>query len=574
MSNRIQNAYTLLLPKDRLRLGFLFLLMIIAALIEVAAVAAIPLLVSSISNPNELLNHDFFSGLFLFLGINDSKTLLTFTAFLVAGAFILKNIFLIGYKYLASAYVFAIYTSLGDRLFSAYLKTSYEFLLHRNSAELLRNVTQDTQLFTLKVVYPFLKLIMDACVVIGIIALFLFADPMLTLISAGVLGSSALILMYGLKNTISKFGKQEQTYRARVIQTVNETLSGIREIKVAGKTAFFRDSFLIKLKKTAHAYRFKEFIGQAIVPGIETIAVLGLVVLTLIMTLQGKTLEAIIPMLSLFIAGTARLMPAIKKVVHHYSVVSYHAYVIDSVSGDLTAAYATPDLPKTSEHEMALDFCNQLKFEQVSYTYPNMNHSVFDAINLTIKKGSVVAISGISGSGKSTLVQLLLGFLKPNQGRILCDENDTSIHLDAWRSIVGYIPQEIFLMDGSILENITLGEKPEEIDNTHLTKVIALSQLEGWISTLPDGIHSKTGERGLRISGGQRQRIGLARALYQNPKILVLDEATSALDSATEEAFMNQLLELKGEMTIIMITHKEALLQYADNIFMMDECQV
>jgi ATP-binding cassette subfamily C protein len=546
--------------------------MIVAALIEIAAVAAIPFLVATLSSPQTLLANSDFENVFELLGVHDAHSLLILAAIVVTLAFIFKNIFLIAYKYLASAYVFSMYTTIGDKLFNAYLNTSYEFFLNRNTAELLRNVTQDTHLFTLKVVFPFLKLVMDAFVVIGIILLFLYADPILTLMTAGILGGSALLLMYALKSSISKFGKQEQTYRASVIQTVNETFTGIREIRVAGKVEFFRFNFLNKLKKTAHAYRFKEFIGQAIVPGIETIAVLGLVILTLVMTIQGKSLESIIPVLALFIAGTARLMPAIKKVVHHFTVISYHSYVIDSVSNDLTSALSKPELSDASPlEETKFSFKDCIKFENVSYFYPNASDNVINSINFTVQKGSFIAISGMSGSGKSTLVQLLLGFMKPQHGKIVCDDFDIHQHLKRWRGLSAYIPQEIFLMDGSILENITFGDYLEQNDLNRLNDVLTLTQLTDWIQSLPEGLHTKTGERGLRISGGQRQRIGLARALYQQPDILILDEATSALDTITEEAFIDQLLKLKGDMTIIMITHKESLFKYVDDVLLMGE---
>jgi len=572
MTVRFLKAYNLLSKKDRLRLSFLFFLMIVAALIEIAAVAAIPFLVATLSSPQTLLANSDFENVFELLGVHDAHSLLILAAIVVTLAFIFKNIFLIAYKYLASAYVFSMYTTIGDKLFNAYLNTSYEFFLNRNTAELLRNVTQDTHLFTLKVVFPFLKLVMDAFVVIGIILLFLYADPILTLMTAGILGGSALLLMYALKSSISKFGKQEQTYRASVIQTVNETFTGIREIRVAGKVEFFRFNFLNKLKKTAHAYRFKEFIGQAIVPGIETIAVLGLVILTLVMTIQGKSLESIIPVLALFIAGTARLMPAIKKVVHHFTVISYHSYVIDSVSNDLTSALSKPELSDASPlEETKFSFKDCIKFENVSYFYPNASDNVINSINFTVQKGSFIAISGMSGSGKSTLVQLLLGFMKPQHGKIVCDDFDIHQHLKRWRGLSAYIPQEIFLMDGSILENITFGDYLEQNDLNRLNDVLTLTQLTDWIQSLPEGLHTKTGERGLRISGGQRQRIGLARALYQQPDILILDEATSALDTITEEAFIDQLLKLKGDMTIIMITHKESLFKYVDDVLLMGE---
>lgn len=572
MKNRFFKAYKLLSNKDRSRLIILFLLMIIAALIEIVAVAAIPFLVATLSSPQVILDNSELDNLFEILGITDSHSLLVLAAIVVTVAFILKNLFLIAYKYLASSYVFSIYTTIGDKLFNAYLKTSYEFFLNRNTSELLRNVTQDTHLFTLKVVFPFLKLVMDAFVVIGIIVLFLYADPLLTLMTSGILGGSALLLMYGLKSSISKYGKQEQTYRAKVIQTVNEAFAGIREIRVAGKIDYFRFNFLNKLKNTAHAYRFKEFIGQAIVPGIETIAVLGLVILTLIMTYQGKSLESIIPVLALFIAGTARLMPAIKKVVHHFTVISYHSYVIDSVSNDLTRALSKPELSDIpSSKEIQVSFEKNIRFENVSYSYPDTSENVIHKLNFSVQKGTFFAISGMSGSGKSTLVQLLLGFLRPQQGKIAFDDFDIHEHLTIWRGLSAYIPQEIFLMDGSILENITFGDNLIQDDFNRLNDVLKLTQLTDWIQSLPDGLQTKTGERGLRISGGQRQRIGLARALYQQPKILILDEATSALDSTTEEAFISQLLEIKGDMTIIMITHKKSLFKYADEVLLMEE---
>ncbi len=570
MIARLKKVYRLFDRGEKLKIYFLFFLMIIASLVEVLSVAAVPVLVAVLSDPEQVLANERFAFVWDLFGINSNQGLLIFGSLFVFGAFVLKNAFLIFYKWISTSFIFGLYTRLGDKLFRTYMDAPYTFHLGRNSAELLRNVTQETQLLVVKFLFPFMKFVMDVGIVTGILILLLLAEPVMTIVVFGVLGGGSMLFMRSLRNSIKKYGLQEQHYRGQMIQSVNEGLGGFKDVKVMGRTDFFKDRFHNDLGKTSHSFRFKEFVGQIIIPSVETFAVVGMLMMALFLFVQGKDLTSIIPILALFITATARLMPAFKKTIHHYNIIKYHGYVVDPVYDDLTLLDDKNQSYDSFQDIEVLPLNESLQFKNVSYSYPEASEAALDNVSLEIKKGQIVGFVGTSGAGKTTVVDVLLGLLKPQNGSVEVDGTDISSKLQGWQKNIGYIPQTIYLSDDTIRKNIAFGIPDEKIDDNRIKNAIKSAQLDDYISRLPEGYNTMIGEGGVRISGGQRQRIGIARALYHNPEVLIMDEATSALDNQTERKVMEQIESLKEGRTIIMIAHRLSTVKNADKLFLME----
>lgn len=572
MLSYVKKLFKLFDKSEKLMLAFLFFLMVIAALIEVISVAAVPVLVAVLSDPTQMLEDERFIQVWNFFGIDNNQNLLIFGALFVFFAFVAKNAFLIIYKWISTSFLFGLYTRLGDKLFKMYMEAPYTFHLERNSAELLRNVTQETQLLVVKFLFPVMKFVMDVGIIIGILLLLLGVDPVITIVVFGVLGGGSMLFMRSLRNKIKNYGMQEQKYRAKMIQSVNEGLGGLKDSRVMGRDGYFVERFHFDLDKTSKSFRFKEFISQIIIPSVETFAVVGMLLMALFLFVQGKDLQSIIPLLALFITATARLMPAFKKTVNQYNVIKYHRYVVDPVYDDLTNLEGQQKKRFEEFKDIEpLKLQDELQFKNVCYTYPNASDNALKNISLRIKKGQIVGFIGSSGAGKTTLVDVLLGLLEPQEGTVTVDDKNIFNRLPSWQKNIGYIPQSIYLSDNSIRRNIAFGIPEDKIDTEKVRKAVESAQLSELIASLPDGLDTHIGEGGVRLSGGQRQRIGIARALYHEPEVLIMDEATSALDNQTERKVMQQVEHLKEGRTIIMIAHRLTTVKNADNLFLLQD---
>jgi ABC-type bacteriocin/lantibiotic exporter with double-glycine peptidase domain len=280
------------------------------------------------------------------------------------------------------------------------------------------------------------------------------------------------------------------------------------------------------------------------------------------MILQGKPIEHLIPTVGLFVAAAFRMLPSITRIMNSIQIIKISNNSID-ILYDEFKSFINYDI--SSHSNDSITFNNNIKLHNIGFSY---NNSKFiEGLNLTIIKGETIGFIGQSGSGKSTIIDILLGLLKPKMGKILVDDKNVENNLRSWQDKIGYVPQTIFLTDDTLINNIAFGIEVNEIDNEKVLKCIQMAQLEEFIDSLPLGLHTFVGERGVRLSGGQRQRIGIARALYTNPEVLFLDEATSALDVNTEEHIMNMILQLKGEKTIIIVAHRHSTVKICDKIF-------
>ncbi len=567
-----------LLPSgDKIKLCFLFLMMFVAALLEVVGIGMIPVFVSIVATPETVLDHEWAGPLLLSLNITEAGELLVYGAIALIGVFLFKNIYLLVYKYAEARFLWGRFVYVACSLFKKYMTAPYEFHLNRNTAELLRNVNQESRYIIKNVMASYLLLAMDVILIIAIFSMLLFVEPLITLFTIVLLGGAGGLFLKFIKNKTQEYGKTAQNDRGMMIQTVNEGLGGFKDATVLNRQHWFYEKFRYHIKRFSRSQAYREVASVANKPVIETIAITGMLLIAVILYLQGRGMEVVLPILTLFGVAIIRLLPAIQKSAGAITTLRYYLYTVDPVYDDMKFLAGASHSTVENRHstwietgdETILQVKNHIKFAGVSYRYPNSNLQAVINITLTIQKGEAVGFVGSSGAGKTTLIDLLLGLLRPQEGRILVDETNIHSQLTGWQKNIGYIPQFIYLVDDSIKQNIAFGLADEDIDEEKLNKAVQASQLSEFIDDLPDGVNTVVGEHGTRLSGGQRQRIGIARALYNNPQVLIMDEATASLDNITERFVIEAIDKLKGERTILMIAHRLSTVKNCDHICFM-----
>jgi ATP-binding cassette, subfamily B, bacterial PglK len=335
--------------------------------------------------------------------------------------------------------------------------------------------------------------------------------------------------------------------------------------------------FVVKFQKSMKLLSkteiFRETISQSVRPIMESIAVIGMLFIVLFLLQQGHSIGILASILALFALAIQRLLPAINSIVGEYNKLRYHVYSVKPVYEDIInfRKYSKENKKENIEKTTLKD---KIELKNISYTYPESKEEVLKNISLSIPKEKAVGFVGATGSGKTTLIDLILGLLEPTKGNILVDGKDIRNNLKAWHKNIGYIPQFIYLSDDTIANNIAFGLTEKEIDQEKLKEAIEASQLDEFVKRLPNGLDTFIGERGIRLSGGQRQRVGIARALYNNPEILVMDEATSSLDNITEKFVIQAIENLKKERTVIIIAHRLTTVKNCDKLYLIKDGRI
>ncbi len=561
----------LLSARDKARMAVLFLMMLVSAALEVVGVGVIPAFVVVVATPAKALESPLLGPVLSALHIQSSGDLLVYGAVLLILIFLVKNAYSVYYNLEFARFVHKVFNDLGEKVFSGYMRAPYTFHLGRNSAELVRNATQEAYIVSKEVLESLLRLVMNAVLILGIAALLFWADPRVTTFALVFLGSVAGLSLRVLRQRVTYHGMQSRKARKAMIQAVQEGLGGLKDIRILGREGWFVDAFTAAGRAYARGQIFKQVMATAVKPVIETCAVTGLLVMALVFHAQGRNTAEIVSFLSLFGIAAIRLMPALNEFMFAWNTLRFSAGSVERIHADLTLNQASSgtDGESMPAEETPADVA--IAFRDVSYTYPGAATPSVRDLSLDIRRGEVTGFVGPSGSGKTTIVDLLLGLLEPQSGRILAEGGDIFAGLPAWRSRIGYVPQNIFLTDSTLGQNIALGIPESEVDAGRLEAAIRDAQLEDLVRSLPSGIHTRVGERGVRISGGQRQRVGIARALYASPSILVLDEATSALDNATERDFVEAIEGLRGNLTIVMVAHRMTTVRACDRLFLIEK---
>ena len=404
--------------------------------------------------------------------------------------------------------------------------------------------------------------------VCGTLGIYLMKVSVSIASSVVVLLVFSLLIFTSISRRYSKnLGKQCQQYKSNLYQWVNQSLGGIKELKILNREEYFINAYEDNYKKYVHGLRINRLIASMPKYFVEAVCMTGLLVAILIKMFWGQKEDftAFIPQLSVFAVAAFRLLPSVGKINEHVADILYSLPSLDLIYHDLKAIEEEPEVKE--KEEMDWEFKKEISISNVCYHYPDGEDMVINKASFIIPKGKTVAFIGPSGAGKTTIVDIILGLLKPQFGKVKADELNIHKHPYVWQKEIGYIPQVIYLSDDTIRNNIAFGIRKEEIDDQAILQALKKAQLYEFVENLPEGLDTMVGDRGVRLSGGQRQRIGIARALYHDPEVLVLDEATSALDNETEAAVMEAIDHLQGMKTILIIAHRLTTIRNVDMIY-------
>lgn len=478
--------------------------------------------------------------------------------------YLLKVCFLAFMAFCQARFVAGLQASLNQQLFAIYLSQPWPFHLERNSAELIRNV-DSIQSFAITCT-ALMMLLTELLVVLGVVGLLVYFEPTGAVVVGVVLGLSAVLYDVITRSRLIQWGARRHRHHAMVLRHLQEGLGGVKDVKVLGCEKNLLERFAIDAEGLARMNSRQVLFQQIPRLWYELLAVAALCVLTAVMIWQGRPIASLVPILGLFGTAAFRLLPSVNRLALSAQQLRFSDALVSTLQQEL-GIHAGNLWPSRGP---ALDFADSIRLDHISYQYSGGRGRALDDVCLRIPRGASVGIIGGSGAGKSTLVDVILGLLQPTSGSVSVDGSDIARRTRSWLNAIGYVPQQIYLADDTLRRNIAFGLRDEEIDEAAIARAVEVAQLKTFVSTLPEGLDTVVGERGVRLSGGQRQRIGIARALYYDPPVLVLDEATSALDAETEKEVMDAVNSLHGQKTLVIVAHRLSTIARCDTIYRLE----
>lgn len=555
----------ILTPAEGVQALVLLSLMFVGMLLETLGVGLVVPVVGMIIQGDLLNQYPFLNQIINFFNIGGRLDTVAIAMLMLVSVYLIKSLFLSILVSAQATFSYGLQQNLSRRLFELYLKQPYTFHLQRNSAQLIRNVTTETNLFAISA-SAFLLILTEILVLAGVMLLLLVIEPVgaaVVLLSLGAFGFGFLRFS---KKHILRWGEERQHHEGMRIQHIQQGLGGIKDVLLLGRENNFMHLYASHNLRVAKVAGYQFSLQQMPRLWLEFIAVVGLAILVMLMTTQGRGFQEIMPTLALFAAAAFRVLPSANRLLGSIQTVRYGLPIVDMLYQELSLA-----MSQSHEMEHKISFTLAIELQTVEFTYPSALSPTLRKVSFKIPKGQSIGLIGESGSGKSTVIDIILGLLKPRVGHVMVDGTDIHQALRSWQDMIGYVPQSIYLTDDSLKHNIAFGIPEEDINIEALNKAIHAAQLHSFVENLPHGIDTVVGERGVRLSGGQRQRIGIARALYHDPEVLVLDEATSALDEATEKEVMQAVDMLHGSKTIVIVAHRLSTVGKCDRIFKFHE---
>ena len=567
--NDFRDVAKVLSPGARRKALVVLGMMVLGMGLETLGIGLIMPAMSVLMNPGHIENIVKSSTSTEFLHELESQTLILVGLAVLVGVYLLKNCYLALQTRQQARFSFGVQEETSAYLFESYMRRPYVFHLKANTSELLRNAVGEVNSFAGYVLQPGLVLLTETLVVVAIAGLLLWAEPVGTLVLLCGMSGAAWAFHRLTRNAVSDWGRERQEREGFKLKHLQEGFGGVKEVRLLGREAEFVERFSEHNRLGALAGQKQYVMQQMPRLGLEVLAVMGLAVLALVLTGDGAKGEEALPKLGMMAVALVRLMPSVSRIVRSQQSIRYGwpcVKLLGQECRDWSAG--SQKLPKIEPLSFERDFV----MKDVSYRYQGVEGDALLEVSFRVSVGESVGIVGESGSGKSTLVNVLLGLLEPRHGGVFLDgiELRSPAAVREWQGKIGYVPQEIFLTDDSLRNNVAFGVPLEEIDDDAVWKALRAAQLHEFVRDLPDGLDTIMGERGARLSSGQRQRVGIARALFLDPPVVVLDEATSSLDTGTEAEFMRTVRLLKGKKTFVVVAHRLSTVEHCDVLYRLE----
>lgn len=540
------------------KLKFVILLFLIGGttVLELLGVSAVLPFVNVVMNPDSIERTWYLKALYDRLDFSNVNYFMALLGVILIIIYIVKNAAVSAIYYLQYFYTFSNQRKIAGKMMYCYLQQPYSFHLESSSAELIRNIGTDIEMM-FQGVLALLQIFTETavCVVLGVYLL--VKDKSITIGVLLFMVCFLLIFAKRFKKYLSSIGDEDRYYKANIVKWLQQSFGGMKESKILGREKFFYDNFIFSYDNWAEREKIYRFLQVAPRPVMEAASITAMMSIVVLKLINGTSSAYFVTTIAVFAVAAFRLLPSVNRIANSLSVIMFNLPAFDAVYDELkTIEKLKTEKWSEKSNVTVLPFTDTIALKDVSYRYPTGDSEVLTKVNLSIRKNQAVAFIGPSGAGKTTLADIILGILEPTQGEILVDGQNIAEKKHEWQKNLGYIPQTIYLLDDTIKNNIIYGASEADEDDSKLWQAIEEAQLKEFVESLSQGIDTEVGESGIRLSGGQRQRIGIARALYNNPDVLVLDEATSALDNETESAVMEAIDILSGSKTLIIIAHR------------------
>ena len=568
MKKRILDIIKITGKSNFLYLIGLFFCLILLSFLEFIGIGAIPVFMSAILDPQILsskLNNPFLLNL---INETDKSDLIFYISILLIIVFLIKNLFFVLIIIFQGLLTKRIKLNLSMMVYKKYLNLDYLKLIEKNSSIMIRSLTLDvgnTSVFVLNII----NLCREILLFLAICFLLFLASPFVSLVIFVFFGIVSILFFFNTHKKIFKQGQLLQTLSSDKIKIINDTIGSIKEIKIF-KLKKFLEKIFFQNSQQFEKYAFRNYVIKMLPRVIlEIVAVLGVVILIISYIKFDQDISTLLPFLSLVVVSIIRIVPGLNLIQNAIATLKTIMPSYNHILRELI----TNDIEKKDENnkKIIIKFEKKISIKNIEFSYPKTKSSALKNISIEINKGDKVGIVGKSGTGKTTLVSIILGLLKPSSGKIIIDNNEIDFSKYEWNKTAGYVPQEIFLLEDTVKNNITFGFEKENINLDLVKKICKDAQINDFIETLPLKYDTMIGERGYNMSAGQKQRLGIARVLYRNPELLILDESTSSLDNETEKNFIEDVFNKSKDKTIIFISHRLSALKKCDKIYDLNE---
>ncbi len=554
--------------KQKRAMAKLFIMMIVSAGLETGAVMMVMAVVQLILDPVVLEQGETYQQICAVLHLQNTVQFSVLAILFLIALYIAKNLFQFFLQRNLYRFVYVNQFKTASDLMKCFVRREYEYYLNAETAVIQRSITADVNgMYAL--IMSVLQIASEAIVAVFLVVALAIKDPVMTVVIAVLLLVTLIVIKNIIKPIMNRTGKENQDYGASMYAWISQTVHGIKEIKVAGREQYFIGEYC----KVGEGYvkameRFSLFNNTPKLL-IETVCMAGLLGYIMVLIVAGTDVSGMVSLFAAFGIAAMRLLPAASRINNQMTSMAFNEPFFFNVSDNLVEETDEEhtDISYAVAAKEKLPVTREVKLSDITYHYPNSDKLIFNHATVSFPIGKSIGVVGASGAGKTTIIDILLGLLQLQGGKVLADDVDIQERYREWLANVGYIPQMIFLLDADIRKNVAFGIPEEEIDDGKLWYALKEAQLDEFVKTLPEGVNTGIGERGIRLSGGQRQRIGIARALYNDPEVLILDEATSALDNDTEAAIMESVNRLHGKKTLVIIAHRLQTIEKCDMVF-------
>lgn len=574
---RVAEKFKKILTKEQKRyVVLLFLMMVIAGFMEMLSVSLMLPFVKAVMNPEDIMQNSFVNEICGWFNIFDGRSFLVSLSFVMAGIYLLKNIYLLFQIAVQNRFVNQTLFLTQRKLLNSFLHKPYESFLKIQSGEVLRIIGTDT-VSAFGILTHMLNLVTELVVTITLLVTVVVISPILTMGMGALLAFLILGIQGIIRPVLKRAGENHQSALAGMNKWMIQSVQGIKEIKIMASENYFLQNFEREGKIYVNSTYKQMTLGAVPKYLIEALTMGTFFIVVAFQFLRGADADSVVPIISVIAMAAIRLLPAASRISGCMAGITFGEPAVDKLIENLH--YSDMETEKAyaggnDTVETSIQFEKSIDLVNIQYKYPTGERNILNGAGLSIEKGTSIGIVGASGSGKTTAVDLILGLLTPNLGIVTVDGVDIHNGYKNWISQIGYIPQSIFLLDSDIRENVAFGVPPEEIDDDKVWHALEEAALDDHVRSLPDGINTEIGERGIRLSGGQRQRLGIARALYFDPEVIVFDEATSALDNDTEIAIMESIDHLQGSKTLIIIAHRLSTIENCDAVYCVEDGKI